>query len=101
MEHAPMAKPMFEHVALIGLGLIGSSLSHAIRRGGLARRITGAAKSEATRETAERLKLADTVYADPAEAVKGADLVILCTPVGTYGAIAEAVAPALADGAIL
>ena len=96
-----MAKPMFEHVALIGLGLIGSSLSHAIRRGGLARRITGAAKSEATRKAAERLKLADAIYADPAEAVKGADLIILCTPVGTYGAIAEAIAPALADGAIV
>jgi cyclohexadieny/prephenate dehydrogenase len=101
MEHAPMAKPMFEQVALIGLGLIGSSLSHAIRRGGLAKRISGAAKSEATRKAAERLKLADAIHADPAEAVKGADLIILCTPVGTYGAIAEAIAPALADGAIV
>jgi cyclohexadieny/prephenate dehydrogenase len=96
-----MTKPIFEQVALIGLGLIGSSLSHAIRRGDLAARITGTAKSEATRETAERLQLCDAVYADVAEAVAGADLVILCTPVGSFGAIAEAIAPALKKGAIL
>jgi cyclohexadieny/prephenate dehydrogenase len=94
-----MSKAVYEHVALIGLGLIGSSIAHAIRRGGLARRITGHAKSEATRKTAERLRLCDAVYADPAEAVAGADLVILCTPVGSYGALAEAIAPALAAGA--
>lgn len=96
-----MAKPMFEQVALIGLGLIGSSLSHAIRRGGLAKRITGAAKSEATRQTAKRLQLCDVVFADPAAAVSGADLVVLCTPVGTFGGIAEAIRPALSPGAIL
>ena len=94
-----MSKPIYEHVALIGLGLIGSSIAHAIRRGGLAGRITGHAKSEATRKTAERLRLCDAVYADPAEAVAGADLVILCTPVGSYGALAEAIAPALSPGA--
>ena len=96
-----MARPLFEQVALIGLGLIGSSLSHAIRRAGLAKRITGAAKSEATRKTAERLQLCDAVFADPADAVSGADLVILCTPVGTFGSIAEAMRPALKSGAIL
>jgi cyclohexadieny/prephenate dehydrogenase len=93
--------PMFDHVALIGLGLIGSSLSHAIRRGGLATRISGAARSEATRRTAERLKLCDSVHADPAEAVAGADLVILCAPVGAFGGIAETIGPALAPGCIL
>jgi len=96
-----MAEPPFDQVALIGLGLIGSSLSHAIRRGGLARRITGAARSEATRKTAERLGLCDAVFADPAQAVDGADLVIFCTPVGTFGSIAEAIKPALKPGAIL
>jgi cyclohexadieny/prephenate dehydrogenase len=96
-----MSKAVFNHVALIGLGLIGSSIAHAMRRGGLANRITGHAKSEATRKTAERLHLCDAVFADPAEAVAGADLVILCTPVGSYGALAEAIAPALAPGAIL
>jgi cyclohexadieny/prephenate dehydrogenase len=96
-----MAKPIFDQVALIGLGLIGSSLSHAIRRRGLAGRITGNAKSEATRKTAERLGLCDAVFADPAEAVAGADLIVLCTPVGSFGAIAEAIGPALKPGAIV
>ena len=96
-----MAAPIYEHVALIGLGLIGSSISHAMRRGGLAGRITGSAKSEATLRTAERLHLCDALYADPAEAAAGADLVILCTPVGTYGALAKAIAPALKPGATL
>ncbi|MGB0085379.1 MAG: prephenate/arogenate dehydrogenase family protein [Rhodomicrobiaceae bacterium] len=96
-----MASAQFEHVALIGLGLIGSSLAHAIRRGKLAKRITGNAKSEATLHTAERLKLCDAVFADPAKAVAGADLVMLCTPVGAFGAIATAIHPALRDGAIV
>ncbi len=96
-----MTMPIFERVALIGLGLIGSSLSHAMRRGGLAGTIVGAAQSEKTRDIALRLGLVSSVYATPAEAVRDADLVILCTPIGVYGAIAAAIAPALRPGAIL
>ena len=96
-----MPGPIFNHIALIGLGLIGSSLTHAIRRGGLAKHISGVARSEATRQTAEQLKLCDSVHAHPAEAVAGADLVILCSPVGTFGGIAEAMRPALTPGCII
>ncbi len=96
-----MTEPLFQQVALIGLGLIGSSISHATRRGGLAGAIVGSAKTEATRATALRLGLVDTAYATAAEAVRGADLVILCVPVGAYGAIAREIAPHLAEGAIL
>ena len=86
-------------MALIGLGLIGSSLSHAIRRGGLAKRISGSAAHPRRRaKTAERLKLCDSVHADPADAVAGADLVILCSPVGSFGGIAEAIGPGLGAG---
>jgi cyclohexadieny/prephenate dehydrogenase len=92
---------MFERVALIGLGLIGSSLSHAMRRAGLARAIVGHARTAKTRETALRLGLVDAAYATAAEAARGADLVVLCTPLGTYAALAEEVAPVLARGAIL
>jgi cyclohexadieny/prephenate dehydrogenase len=88
-------------LALLGLGLIGSSLSHAMRRHKLARAIAGHAKTDATLKTAARLKLADALYADAAEAVNGADLVILCTPVGAFGALAETIGPHLAQGAIL
>jgi len=96
-----MTEEVFERVALIGLGLIGSSLSHAIRRGGLAKTIAGHAQSEKTRDTALRLGLVSSVYATPAEAVRQADLVILCTPIGAYASIATAIAPALDRGAIV
>ena len=96
-----MTAPVFERVALIGLGLIGSSLSHAMRRAGVARSIVGHAQSEKTRDMALRLGLVASVYASAAEAVRDADLVILCTPIGACGAIARSIAPALSAGAIV
>lgn len=91
----------FEKIALIGLGLIGSSLCHAIRRGRLAAHVAGHAKSAATREIAKRLKLADSLHETAADAVKDADLVILCVPVGACGRIAAEIGPHLKPGAIL
>ncbi|WP_373504155.1 prephenate/arogenate dehydrogenase family protein [Aestuariivirga sp.] len=91
----------FERVALIGLGLIGSSLAHAIRQRKIAGHISGYARSEATRRKAAELKLADSIHQSAADAVRDADLVILCSPVGTYGALAQGIAPALKPGAIL
>jgi cyclohexadieny/prephenate dehydrogenase len=92
---------LFRRVALIGIGLIGSSLAHAMRRKKLAGEITGYARSEATRTKAGELGLVDKVFATAREAVEGADLVILCSPVGTYAALAEEIAPGLKPGAIL
>lgn len=96
-----MTKPLFERIALIGIGLIGSSISHAVRRAGLARTIVGSAKTAATRDTAVRLGLVNEAFATAAEAVKGADLVVLCVPVGACGAVAREIGPHLANGAIL
>ena len=92
---------LFERVALIGLGLIGSSLSHATRRGGLARTIVGHAQSERTRDTALRIGLVSSVYATAAEAVRNADLVILGVPVGACATVAREIGPNLKPGAIL
>jgi cyclohexadieny/prephenate dehydrogenase len=92
---------LFDRVALIGIGLIGSSLAHAMRRQKIAGEITGYARSEATRAKAQELGLVDRVFPTAAEAVKDADLVILCSPVGTYAALAEEIGPALKAGAIL
>jgi cyclohexadieny/prephenate dehydrogenase len=92
---------MFQRLALIGIGLIGSSISHGARRAGLVGDIVGCSATKETRDKAEALGLVSKAYADPAEAVQGADLVILCTPVGSYAAIAKAIAPALAKGAIV
>ena len=97
-----MKSPLFKKVALIGIGLIGSSISHAARRRpGLVGSIVGSAKTEATRATAIRLGLVSEVFAEPEDAVRGADLVILCVPVGACGAIAARIAPSLARGAIV
>ena len=96
-----MPIPMFRHVALIGIGLIGSSLSHAMRRKGLAGRITGHARTAATRAKALELGLIGEAFESPAAAVAGADLVILCAPVGACGAIAAEMSTGLAPGAIV
>ncbi len=92
---------LFQRVALIGLGLIGSSIARRVKRDGLVTEVVGCARTETTRERALELGIVDRVSADPAEAAAGADLVILCSPVGSFGAIAEAIAPVLEPGAIL
>ncbi len=96
-----MTSPLFHRVALIGIGLIGSSLSHAMRRGKLVGEITGHARTAATRATALRLGLVDHVYAAASDAVRGADLVILCAPVGACGEITAEISPHLEPGTIL
>jgi len=90
---------IYERVALIGLGLIAGSMAHAMRRKGLAGEITGYARSEETRKVAAEIGLVDRVCDSAAEAVKGADLVVLCVPVGAMGAVAAEIAPHLDKGA--
>ncbi len=92
---------IYDHVALIGIGLIGSSLSHAMRKKGLVKTISGFAQSEETRRVSQELGLVDHIYDSAEAAVAGADLVIFCTPIGTYGKLAETIAPHLKNGATL
>lgn len=94
-----MTKVLYDRVALIGLGLIASSISHAIKRGGLVREVTGYARSEETREIAREIGLCDHVYDSAAKAVEGADLVILCVPVGVMGQVAQDISASLKPGA--
>ena len=94
-------KVFFNRVALIGLGLIGSSLARAIKRHGLAGEIVGHARSKETREVALGLGFIDRAAVTAAAAVKGADLVVIAVPVGVTGAIAQEIAPALGAGAIV
>ncbi len=99
-DRASFVKPHFERVALIGLGLIGSSLSHAIRRADLATHIAGHAHTAETRKVALEIGLVDTIHEDPISAVQDADLIILCTPIGVSGEIARSIKPGLKQGAI-
>ena len=89
---------IYQRVALIGLGLIASSMAHAMRQKGLAGEIVGHARSAETRAVALEIGLCDRVCDTAAEAVKGADLVVLAVPVGAMGAIAAEIAPHLAPG---
>ena len=90
---------VYDRVALIGLGLIASSMFWAMKRGGLAGEIVGYARSAETRDTAREIGLCDQVCDTLIEAVTGADLVVLCVPVGVMGAIAAEMAGALKPGA--
>ena len=91
--------PIYNRVALIGLGLIASSMAHAMRAHGLAGEIVGHAKSQQTRAVALEIGLCDRVFETATEAVQGADLVVLAVPIGAMGAIAAEIGPYLAQGA--
>jgi cyclohexadieny/prephenate dehydrogenase len=92
-------QPLYNRLALIGVGLIGSSIARAARAQGAVRSIVATARSAATRRRVAELGIADQVVETSAAAVEGADLVILCVPVGACGAIAAEIAGRLAPGA--
>jgi len=97
-----VAEPVFRRLALLGIGLIGSSVARiAKERGDLAAEIVVNARTQKTLDRVVELGFADRVEPDPAKAVAGADCVMLCAPVGAFAAIAEAIGPALAPGAVL
>jgi cyclohexadieny/prephenate dehydrogenase len=95
------AEPLFDRVALIGIGLIGSSICHGTKRANLARTIVGTARTPATVETALRLGLVSEAFVSARDAARDADLVILCVPVGACGAVAREIGPYLKPGAIV
>ncbi|QDY68426.1 prephenate/arogenate dehydrogenase family protein [Qingshengfaniella alkalisoli] len=90
---------IYDRVALIGLGLIASSMALAMKRGGLAGEIVGTARSKETRNAALEIGFCDRVTETAREAVKGADLVVLCVPVGAMGVVAKEIGPHLKAGA--
>jgi cyclohexadieny/prephenate dehydrogenase len=96
-----MPPPLFSRLALIGVGLIGSSIARAARQENLVGSIVATARSAQTRKRVMELGIADQVVDTNAAAVEGADLVIVCIPVGQCGAAAREIAPHLAPGAIV
>jgi cyclohexadieny/prephenate dehydrogenase len=95
------AEPVFARLALIGIGLIGSSIAHAARRAGAAGHIAISTWRAETLQRAEELGLGDSYHADPADAVEDADCVIVSVPVGAAGEVAQAIAAKLKPGAIV
>ena len=97
-----MAEPVFRRLALIGLGLIGSSIARINLDGRtLAGELVACARTPKTLARVAELGIADRVEADPARAVAGCDGVILCAPVGSFADLAAAIGPHLQPGAIL
>jgi len=96
-----MSTPHFERVAIIGIGLIGSSLARIIKRDKLASEIVAVAKRSETLEKARTLNLADRYTLDPVEAARGADLIVLATPLSAYADIVRRIADVLRPGAIV
>ena len=96
-----MTAPLFEKVAFIGLGLIGSSLARVIVAENLAKQIVASTRSKKTLDDAKALGLIQEGYSDPIEAVKGADLVVLALPVRATQKLLEIIQPYLADNVIL
>src|SRR5829696_3743123 len=91
----PLDEPLFERLAIVGLGLIGSSIARAVKARGLARAIVAIDRDAAVLARVRALDLAADATADVAEGVRGVDLVILCVPLGAYAEVARQMAPAL------
>lgn len=93
--------PVFQKVAIVGVGLIGGSFAMAIRKAGLAQRIVGLGRSRANLDFALQQGIVDEAASDPAAAVSGADLVLLAMPVGQMGSAMAGIAPHLAPDALI
>lgn len=96
-----MSQPLFEKVAFIGFGLIGSSLARVIRAEHLANDIVASTRSQKTLEDAKVLGLISAGYTDPVQAVQGADLVVLALPVRATQKVLETIQPHLAENVII
>jgi cyclohexadieny/prephenate dehydrogenase len=98
---APLEQPLFERLAIIGLGLIGSSIARAARSRNVARSIVAIDRDEAVLERVRALDLAQEATADAAEGVRGADHVVLCVPLGAYSEVARRIGAVLSPGALV
>ncbi len=92
---------MFNRVAIIGLGLIGGSMGLALHNARAAQEVVGYDLGHGVSDCARKIGAIDQSYRAPADAVRGADLVILATPVGAMRALLQDIAPALSSGAVV
>lgn len=95
------ATPPFKDIAIIGVGLIGGSLALALKKKYTDIHIRGCSRTQETLDIAERLGMIDEGHLNVEEAVKGVDLVVLCTPLSTYAPLMEAIAPCLRPDAVI
>lgn len=98
---APSSLPLFQRLAILGLGLIGGSVGLACRAHRLAKEVQGADQDPDHCAQALALGLVDLAFPDPVAAVQGADMVVLAVPVGAIPSMIERIAPHLAPGAVV
>ena len=96
-----MKKKLFNQISVIGLGLIGSSISLAIKKNKIANKVIGYSRSNRTRKAANKLNLVDTVVNNLIKSVKGSDLIIICTPLSIYPKIIREIMPHLKKNSIV
>ncbi|MBN1586593.1 MAG: prephenate dehydrogenase/arogenate dehydrogenase family protein [Candidatus Omnitrophica bacterium] len=101
MSKSNQEKPLFDTVAILGLGLMGGSLGMALKQRGVTRCVSGFARKESVRKAALKLEAVDQVFSDPQPAVAGAELVVLCTPLSTMAGLVERIAGALQSQAVV
>lgn len=90
-----------QNIAILGYGLMGASLALGLKKRGFTGRILGYARREETRTRALKLNVADAVFADPVDAVREADIIVICVPIWTIAKLAEEIIPALKPGAVV
>jgi len=96
-----VSKPEINRLALVGIGLIGSSIAHAVRLHKLANHVAISTRSETTLARAEELKLGDSYHSDANDAVRDADVIVISVPLGAYAAVAQQIKDSLKPGAIV
>ena len=96
-----MTTPLFRKIAIFGVGLIGGSFALALRKAGAVEQIVGAGRTRQSLERARELGIIDAYTTSPAEAVDGADLVLIAAPVAQTGAILASIQPHLGAGTVV
>ncbi len=92
---------MINKLTLIGVGLIGGSFALALREAGLVREVAGVGRSAENLSAALGMYVIDASVTDPAQAVQGADVVLLAVPVGQLDEILAAIAPHLGTNTVV
>ena len=92
---------MIERLCIVGVGLIGGSLARALRRAGEVGEVVGTSRREPHLRRALELGVIDRYHLDPADAARGSDMVVVCTPMGSMEAVFRALAPGLEPDAAL
>jgi prephenate dehydrogenase len=92
---------MFKQITILGPGLLGASLAMRCKEGTLCRQLVVGTRRPESRDACLAEAWCDAAFCDPREAVRGSDLVILCTPVGTMPTLLEQIAPALEEGSLV